>query len=384
MVSQTRIGIIGSGFIARGLIMALENQPDLRVTSVLTRSKIRSRTDFPAAGLLTNSIDTFIEDADLVVECSGDVRSSTEFLESVMRKKKAVITMNAELQVTTGSYFARKGYITEAEGDQPGCLAALNQESRQMGFQPLVYGNVKGFLNHDPNPEDMAFWAKKQGISIDKTVAFTDGTKIQIEQALVANGLNAGIAREGMLGISADDVQSGGSVLAKEAKTLGYPISDYVLSPKSPAGVFIVAEHQERVKPYLIYYKLGEGPYYTLLRNYHLCHFEILKTIRQVLRGDAPLLNNSVKPRISVAAIAKKDFRTGDRIRRGIGSFEIRGIAVRIAEHPGHIPVGLVEDVVVTSPISRGQMLTVDDVTVPESRALRAWEYGIKGAGTPP
>jgi predicted homoserine dehydrogenase-like protein len=301
-----------------------------------------------------------------------------------MRKKKAVITMNAELQVTTGSYFARKGYITEAEGDQPGCLAALNQESRQMGFQPLVYGNVKGFLNHDPNPEDMAFWAKKQGISIDKTVAFTDGTKIQIEQALVANGLNAGIAREGMLGISADDVQSGGSVLAKEAKTLGYPISDYVLSPKSPAGVFIVAEHQERVKPYLIYYKLGEGPYYTLLRNYHLCHFEILKTIRQVLRGDAPLLNNSVKPRISVAAIAKKDFRTGDRIRRGIGSFEIRGIAVRIAEHPGHIPVGLVEDVVVTSPISRGQMLTVDDVTVPESRALRAWEYGIKGAGTPP
>ena len=108
-----------------------------------------------------------------------------------------VVTMDAEVQVTTGSHFARKGLFTEAEGDQPGCLAALREEAVQMGFLPLVYGNIKGFLNHNPVPDEMAFWAKKQGISLDKVTAFTDGTKVQIEQGLVANGLGAGILRPG-------------------------------------------------------------------------------------------------------------------------------------------------------------------------------------------
>lgn len=69
--------------------------------------------------------------------------------------------MDAELHVTTGSYLTRKpGLITEAEGDQPGCLAALKEEALAMGFQILAYGNIKGFLKLNPSRDDMQYWSR--------------------------------------------------------------------------------------------------------------------------------------------------------------------------------------------------------------------------------
>lgn len=369
-----RIGIVGTGYTAKGLVMALEEPKDMAVSRVLTRTNIKQRTDFPRQDLLTNSIDELIDNSQLVVECTGDPIHATEVIDKVMAASLPVVTLDSELQVTTGSYFARRGFITEAEGDQPGCLAALREDVMQMGFKPLVYGNIKGFLNHFPTRKDMKFWAEQQNISLNMVTSFTDGTKIQIEQALVANGLDAGIAVPGLLGIASEDVSTGAQALAEQAKILGYPISDYILSAKSPPGVFIVAEHGEQQSMYLKNFKMGDGPYYVLLRNYHLCHLEVAKTIRMVLDGKGVLLNNGEKPGISVAAIAKRHLFPEDVIRRGIGSFEVRGMAVRIAENPGHVPIGLLANAVVTRNIEPGQQLSFDDVEIPESLALHAWQ----------
>ena len=353
--------------------MAMEQQRDLAISKVLTRTNVLERTDFHRQDLLTNSVDELTSNSELVVECSGDVIHATDVVDKVMAASLPVVTMDAELHVTTGSYLVRKGFITEAEGDQPGCLAALRENIVHMGFRPLVYGNIKGFLNHSPTRDEMEFWAMKQNISLDKVISFTDGTKVQIEQALVANGLGAGIAAPRLLGIASEDVNTGAQALAERARTLGYPISDYILSPKSPPGVFIVAEHDERQKAYLRNYKLGEGPYYTLLQNFHLCHLEIAKTIRRVLNGGGILLNNSQNPTISVAAIAKRPLARGYIIKRGIGSFDVRGIAVRIADNPEHVPIGLLANAVVTKRIKSGQQISFSDVEIPESLASHAW-----------
>jgi predicted homoserine dehydrogenase-like protein len=369
----SRIGIVGTGFLAKGLVLALEGKQDLEVSRVLTRTNILERTDFLRQDILTNSTDDLIGNSDLVVECSGDVIHGTNVIDEVVSASLPVVTMDSELQVTTGSYFARRGFITEAEGDQPGCLAALRENAIQMGFNPLVYGNIKGFLNHSPKRDEMEFWAKKQNISLDKVISFTDGTKIQFEQALVANGLGAGIAAPGLLGIASADVNTGAKALAEQAKNLGCPISDYILSPESPAGVFIVAEHDERQKMYLRNYRLGEGPYYVLLQDFHLCHLEIAKTISKVLDSGGVLLNNSKAPAISVAAITKRPLVPGDIIRRGIGSFNVRGIAVRIADNRDHVPIGLLADAVVTRHIKPGEQISFADVELPESLALKAW-----------
>ena len=378
---RKNISLIGSGFISKGLTMLIEQRDDLQLHRVLTRSRIEERHDFPRRDLLTDSPEDLLEGADLILEASGDISNSTAVLEMALERSIPVITMNAELQITTGSYLARKGFITEAEGDQPGCLAALREEVLKMGLSPLVYGNLKNFLNHNPTLEEMRFWAGKSGNSVENITSFTDGTKVQIEQALVANGLEAAIIKPGLCGLAIDSVEAGGIELAKKAKAIGRPVSDYLLSAKIPPGVFVAAECDPCHKVYLRYYKMGEGPYYTFVRNYHLCHFEAMKTIDRVLSGGKVLVNNSLQPRVSVAAVAKRDLPAGYLVKRAIGSFDLRGVAVNIRDQPHHIPIGLLQSARLTQDIQAGEMICFGMASIPESLALHCWEKvtGING-----
>ena len=369
-----RIGIAGTGFMGGALLMALEYQSDMRATAILTRRPKNARAALPRADLCTDSLAELLEHSDVVVECSGDVLHATDIVDAAARVGKPVVTMNAEFHVTTGSYFVGRGaLLTEAEGDQPGSLAALAEEARGMGFRVLVYGNRKGYYHPDPPLDQMRFWAERQRLSLDQVTAATDGTKLQIEQALVANGLNATLARDGMLGVECDTLEQAGQYLAEKAMQLGRPIADYTLAPKAVAGIFVACEADPRQQPFLEYFKLGPGPFYVLVRNYHLCHLEVAKTIRRLRAGQPALLNNSKAPTISVAAIAKHTLNPGDRIHKGIGSFDLRGEAVHMDAHPEHLPIGLVTDAVVTRRVDAGQCMTFDDVEIPESLALQAW-----------
>jgi predicted homoserine dehydrogenase-like protein len=368
-----RIGVVGTGFIARGFVLVAETHPGLTISKVLTRREIGSCAEFPRKDLLTNSVAEVIDHSDVILEASGDTIHATEVVDQVLKASLPVVTMDSEFQATAGSFFVNKGLLTEAEGDQPGCLAALRENCLQMGFNPLVYGNIKGFLNHTPTLEQMRFWSAKQGISLQQVTSFTDGTKIQIEQALVANAFGAGIAVSGLLGIHNDDLDVAGKMLADGAVGMGYAISDYVLSPNLPPGVFICATHTGEQSSYLKYLKLGDGPYYVILQGWHLCHLEIPKTILRVMNEGRILLNNSADPTVGVAAVAKKALAPGEKIKRGIGGFEVRGECVRIREVPDHIPIALVSDAVVRREVAPGQHLTFDDVEIADSLAVRAW-----------
>ena len=373
-VETHSIGIIGSGFIASGLAKLLMQHPEYNVSGILTRSDLSKRTEFPYNNLLTHSLDDLIKNSDLIVECSGDAIYATQTIDKIVKASLPVVTMNSEFHVTTGSFFADKGLVTEAEGDQPGVEAALHEEAIAMGFNPLAYVNIKGFLNEHPTREDMEYWGAKSNLSLEMVTSFTDGTKVQIEQVLVANGLGADLIQEGLMKLPDDDMLHGGTVFAEKAKELGRPVSDYVISSKLPAGVFLIVEHDEDQKAALQYYKLGEGPYYVIEKTYHLCHLEIIKTIKRVLTGGGVLLNNSAHPRYSVAAVAKHDLKTGDTIDKGIGSFEVRGTSVEIKKHPKHVPIGLLAHATLRNDIKEGQEITFDDVSLPESLALDIWK----------
>ncbi len=367
------IGIIGSGFIASGLVKLLDKRSDFKLQYVLTRSDISKRSDFFRPELLTNNLNDLIKSCDLIVECSGDAIYATDCISEIFKANIPVVTMNSEFHITTGSYFVNKGILTEAEGDQPGVEAILKEEVLDMGFKPLAYVNIKGFLNENPTREEMEYWGAKSNLSLEMVTSFTDGTKVEIEQAFVANGLGATIAKEGLLKIKSDSMQEAGEILAKKAKELGMPVSDYVLSSKLPAGVFIVAEHENEQSDALKYYKMGDGPYYIIEKPYHLCHLEIVKTIKRVLRGDGILLNNGTNPKISVAAIAKHDINAGDKIKKGIGSFDVRGKAVFIKNHPNHVPIGLLANAVFIKNVSKGEIVTFDDIEIPNTLAKEVW-----------
>jgi predicted homoserine dehydrogenase-like protein len=351
--------------------LIMDHYKDLQISRVLTRRHLGALSDFPLPDALTNSIDELIAHSDIIVECTGDVFFGTEVIERAFEAGLPVVTVNAELQVTTGSYLAAKGLMTEAEGDQPGSLAALREDALQMGFQPLVYGNMKGYLDHNPSREDMAYWSKRQGISIEQTTSFTDGTKVQIEQVVVGNGIGATIARRGLEGMASTDLNRSGNILGLIAEGIGQPIVDYVVPNGYPAGgVFLVCRHDEAQAKAIEYFKLGAGPYYVLTRPFHLCSLEVGKTVRRVLAGGGVLLNNSIEPTLGVAAIAKRAMKAGEVISRGIGGFDVRGEAVRLADELDHVPIGLLRHTALKRAVEPGQIITFDDIEIQPSRVL--------------
>ncbi len=138
----------------------------------------------------------------------------------------------------------------------------------------------------------------------------------------------------------------------------------------------MVAEHPQ--KDALNYFKLGDGPYYVLDRTFHLCHLEIIKTIKRVLSGGGVLLDNSANPTISVASVAKRDLKVGEHITKGIGSFTVRGVAVKIKDNRNHLPVGLCENITMRREVKAGEKIYFDDIDIPSSRALEIWKEIIQ------
>jgi predicted homoserine dehydrogenase-like protein len=375
--------VIGTGFIGTGLFYSLERRPDLQFQVGLTRRDPRT---VPAIDeeRLTDSLQRLIDECDVIVECSGDTVYATPLVRQALKAGIPVVTMNSELQVTSGTYLQQFGYLTEAEGDQPGSIAALRRDVVAMGFSPIVYGNVKGFLNHTPTRPEMEKWAALQGISVEQVTSFTDGTKVHIEQVVVANGLGADLAPGGMVGGDTvhDGFREGAYALAEIAERAGIVLSDFLMASNTPSpgrdrptpGVFIVATMPDaRQRPSLKYYKLGDGPYYFFERPFHLCHFELPKTIREVVDGDPPLLNNSAKPRYGVAALAKRDLVAGETIERGVGGFSVRGEGIAIVDDPNHVPISLLAGATLRRDIRAGETLRFDDIELPESEALEAW-----------
>ena len=367
-----RIGLSGTGFIARGFKALTRNLRDMKVTAVLTRRPPLS-VEGIARDLLVSDLDEFVSRCDLVLECTGDVLRATEVVDAAFRANLPVVTMNTEFHVTTGSWFSGRGLLTEAEGDQPGSLAALAEEAAAMGFKPVVYGNTKRFLNPTPSIEEMEFWASRQGISLEQVTAFTDGSKVHAEQAFIANGTGAQLPVGGLRGPSVATLQEGAEAIAATACE-GGAIADYVITNDAPGSIFIAATHDASHAPALNYMKLGAGPLHVIVRPYHLCYFEIAKTIRRMaFQHLPPLLTNGQVPRYGVAAVAKRTLEPGERIPRGMGSFTVRGEAVDLSSHLGHCPIGLLQNAVVRRRVRAGDILGMDDVHLPDSFALKAW-----------
>jgi predicted homoserine dehydrogenase-like protein len=372
------VGIIGTGFIATGLYYSIIHSKEFRVSVIRTKRKAEECKNFNT-DIITNSDQELIEKSDIIVECSGNPVYATPIVRKALESGIKVVTMDSELQITTGSYLKAigKNLLSEAEGDQPGCLASLNREAIEMGFIPLVYGNIKGFLNYNPSLENMKYWSKKNKISLNQVTSFTDGTKICIEQVLVANGLNVNIAQGGMIGFKKtfNTFEEGAFELAEYANINHISISDFVMynNKAKHSGVFMVCKHENLQQSYLEYYKMGSGPFYLLEKPFHLCHLEIMKTIKEMLSNTTPLLTNGLAPRYSVNMIAKVDIPIGTTINRGIGSFLLRGQTTEIKNDIEHVPAGLMFEVTTKKQIKAGQIVHFDDIIIPESEAYEAW-----------
>ena len=120
---------------------------------------------------------------------------------------------------------------------------------------------------------------------------------------------------------------------------------------------------------YLNLYKLGEGPLYCFYRPYHLCHFEAHNTLaRAVLFHDATLTPIGA-PCVDVVTTAKIDLEAGNVID-GIGHYMTYGLCENsdVVKRENLLPLGLAEGCTLKRSIAKDQVLTYEDVEIPEGR----------------
>lgn len=399
--NPVRVAMIGAGFMGRGIANQIANSvPGMELVAIFNRRIEGAIRAYNEAGIEETQVVTTVADLedsiaqgkyavtddpmllaraegiDALIEVTGTIEFSVHIVLEAFAHKKHVILMNAELDGTIGCilkvYADKAGVILSAcDGDQPGVEMNLYRFVKSIGLTPLLCGNIKGLQDPYRNPTTQAGFAKQWGQQAHMVTSFADGTKISFEQAIVANATGMTVAKRGMLGY---DYRGHVDEMTKmydidQLKELG-GIVDYVVGAKPGPGVYVFATHDDpKQKHYLNLYKLGEGPLYSFYTPYHLCHFEVpLSVARVVLFGDAVMAPLGA-PQVDVVATAKIDLKAGETLD-GIGYYMTYGQCERsdITQKQRLLPMGLAEGCRLKRDISRDQVLTYDDVELPEGR----------------
>jgi predicted homoserine dehydrogenase-like protein len=306
-----------------------------------------------------------IDSIDLVVEATGAIDYGAKvILESIVAGKD-VVSMNAEVDATIGFLLHQvakeRGVIyTIADGDQPGVLLRHIEFVAGMGFQIAAAVNCKRNLDVRQTPDDSRAYARRDNTSLLMTTAFGDGTKMNIENAVVANATGLTPDCRGMHGVrttlenAADDIM---------AALSGPGAVEYTLGGDFAAGVGVVGFHErpEFVGAYMRYFKMGEGPYYFFFRPYHLVHLEVPLTIAEVSLDRIPLSFVNERPVAEVIAVAKRDLNSGERLD-GIGGYTCYGQIDTVDRAKGFLPIGLAEHAKVTRAIPRDHPIEMDAI----------------------
>jgi predicted homoserine dehydrogenase-like protein len=253
-----------------------------------------------------------------------------------------------------------------------------------IGYQPVLAGNVKGFLDHHRNPDTQKGFADAHGQRPFMVTSFADGTKLSLEAAVLANATGFKVRRRGMEGPKLPHVRD---LLDRydPKELLDQGLVEYVLGAEPGSGAFVVGYNDDpMLMPYMSYFKLGDGPLYMFYRPFHLTHLEApLSVARAVLFGDATIAPMG-GPVCEVATIAKRDLEAGEELD-GIGGYTCYGLIDNIEDtrRDDILPIGLAAGARLTRPVAQDQPVTYADVTMPEGRLvdeLRAQQADHFGA----
>ena len=398
-----RAAMIGAGFMGRGIaLQILGSVPGMELVAISNRHLDGAKRAYSEADVeevrvvetitqLEDAISqqrrSITEDAmllcqaegiDVVIEVTGAVEFGAQVALKAIENGKHVVTMNAELDGTVGPILKVKAdkagvVISGADGDQPGVIMNLYRFVKGIGIKPVLCGNIKGL--HDPyrNPTTQEGFARKWGQNPAMVTSFADGTKISFEQAIVANATGMRVAKRGMFGPTVPagtHIQQAISQYPLEAMVEGPGIVDYVVGAEPAPGIFVLGTHDHPTQQhYLNLYKLGTGPLYCYYTPYHLCHFEVPFTAaRAVLFGDAAIAPLGA-PFVDVVATAKIDLKVGEQLD-GLGHYMTYGLCENsdIVRKQNLLPIGLAEGCQLKHDIPKDQVLSYDDVQLPEDR----------------
>jgi predicted homoserine dehydrogenase-like protein len=287
---------------------------------------------------------------------------------SAMENGKHLVMMNVEADVTIGAYLKaeaeRLGVVYSlGAGDEPSACMELIEFVSAMGHPIVAAGKGKNNpLNVDATPPAYEEEAARRNMNVRMLVEFVDGSKTMVEMAAIANATGLVPDRPGMHGPAATLAELSkvlvperdGGVLSRAG------VVDYTIGKGVAPGVFVIAEMSHpRIRERMEDLKMGEGPYFTFHRPYHLTSLEVpLTCARVVLHGKADMTPLS-RPVADVCALAKKDMKPGDTLD-AIGEYCYRAWVMEAGEARAAraIPCGLLQGGTVTAPIAKGELIT--------------------------
>jgi predicted homoserine dehydrogenase-like protein len=407
-----RVGMIGAGFMARGLgNQIVKSVPGMRLVAMSNRKVERAVDAYkyisdefePVVAETQAALDDAIrgkrpavtpdalllarsEHIDVLVETTGSVEFGARVIMEAFKHGKDVVLLNAEIDATIGPilqvYAKKYGVVLSAcDGDEPGVQINLYRWVRGLGLIPRVMGNVKGLQDPYRTPETQRAFAEKWGQNPAMVTSFADGSKISFEQAIVANATGFVVKSRGMsrgMEYKGDVMTIGQLYDIDELRHLG-GIVDYVVGTPL-TKVYCLAEHTDpKQRHYLNLYKMGDGPLYSFFIPYHLVHFEVPNAIARAVLFRDSVAKPLAGPVVEVCAVAKRDLKAGERLDE-YGHFMTYGEAVNSPEmrRERYLPEGLVEGCRLIRDVKKDAVLTYDDVELPPDRLadeLRREQY---------
>lgn len=389
------VGLAGAGAMGLGIAWQIGKTPGMRLSFVTDLNQVAAQKAKEVYGkecVVGTDTLAVLQDKniplDVFVESTNAIGAAAEYCLAAIERKAHVVLMNAEVDLILGPLLqheaAKQGVVVTSDaGDQHGVLARMMEEIEMWGFDIMQAGNIKGFLNRYATPESLAHEAEIRKLSLDQCCAYTDGSKLNIEMAIIGNEYNLTPLVPGMEGPKCQTIEEAINLFDFDAYQNQGRV-DYILGARPGGGVYVVGKcDDEFQKHYLWYYKvISKHPYYLFYRPYHLCHLETTRAIALAALYSKAVLTQRHGRVNDVYAYAKKDLEVGTEIKHGIGNDAVYGIvsAAHEADANNQIPQGVLDS---TEAPSRTRLLVSkkkdepilwSDVSIPDGPIQRYYE----------
>jgi predicted homoserine dehydrogenase-like protein len=392
---RIHVGLVGCGQMGSGLVHVLNQTAGMQAMAIADIDPSRPLATLGSLGVSQSEIcvtnqEGEAEDAlqagkvvvtenalllpkldklDAVVEATGLTEVGSRVAWNCILHSKHVIMLNVETDVTVGPLLHRLAQkancvYTAASGDEPGVCKMLYNLAGSMGFEVVCLGKGKNnVIDFDATPESARAEAESKGMNPKMLSAFKDGSKTMVELAAMSNATGLVPDVPGMHGARVDVPDLNKVFIPKED---GGILSqrgcvDYSTGKVAPGVFVVVTTPDPRVRVDMKFLSMGEGPYYTFYRPYHLCNVETTVSIAEaVLYGESTIVSKRMVS--EVATIAKRDLKAGEIVGE-IGSADIFGRTYLYKEARAQraIPLGIAPQGKVLVDIPKGQLLTEDN-----------------------
>ncbi len=392
-----RIVIVGIGSIGKGLVFQSQITPriqcigiaDINIEKAISCAEwlgrpyqiVETRGDLLAtvdAGVLAITDDGQLlaqcETADALIEASNAAFYGALHAIEALRHGLHAIMMNYEADLMYGplvlSIAEREGLVySSCDGDQPAVLKHMVDDIRFWGFDLVMSGNIKGYLDRYTNPTAIIPEADKRNLDYKMCTAYTDGTKLGVEMAVLANALGLRTAVPGMIGPRANHISEVFDLFDFDALwgRDRRPLVDYVLGAEPKGGVFVIAHTDEVFQQFTLDWfppDMGPGPYYLFYRPYHLGHIEALATAVDAVLDGRSLLKPDHGLKTNVIAYARKDLARGETLD-GLGGYTSYGLIENLGEDnlfPG-LPICLADETVLRRDMKKDERIAFQDIS---------------------